>query len=73
MPTASRQITIRDLVSLADYEACVALQRDTWGQEFSESVPTAILSVSQKIGGVTAGAFDDTGRLVGFVFGMTGL
>jgi predicted GNAT superfamily acetyltransferase len=73
MPTAALEITIRELVSLTDYEACVALQRDTWGQEFAESVPAAILSVSQKIGGVTAGAFDDAGRLVGFVFGMTGL
>ena len=66
-------ITIRDLSSLRDYAACVELQDSTWGAGFSERVPTAILRVSQLIGGVAAGAFDDTRRMVGFVFGMTGL
>jgi predicted GNAT superfamily acetyltransferase len=66
-------ITIRDLTSLADYEACVALQEETWGPGFSERVPLAILRVAQKIGGVTAGAFDEYGAMVGFVFGMTGV
>jgi predicted GNAT superfamily acetyltransferase len=36
-------------------------------------VPTAILRVSQMIGGVAAGAFDHDDRMVGFVFGMTGV
>lgn len=64
---------IRPLASLEDYAACVALQEETWGAGFSERVPTAILKVSQRIGGVTAGAFDDNGRMLGFVFGMTGV
>lgn len=64
---------IRDLKSLADYEACVALQEDTWGPGFSERVPLAILRVAQKIGGVTAGAFNENGTMLGFVFGMTGV
>jgi predicted GNAT superfamily acetyltransferase len=66
-------ITIRDLTSLRDYADCVALQEETWGRGFSERVPTAILRVSQMIGGVAAGAFDANGRMVGFVFGLTGL
>jgi predicted GNAT superfamily acetyltransferase len=65
--------TIRDLTTLQDYQACVALQDETWGEGFSERVPTAILRVSQIIGGVAAGAFDDAGQLIGFVFGMTGV
>ncbi len=73
MATPPTSITIRDFTSLADYDACVALQDATWGVGFSERVPGAILRVSQKIGGVSAGAFDETGRLLGFVFGMTGL
>jgi predicted GNAT superfamily acetyltransferase len=64
---------IRPLASLEDYAACVALQEETWGAGFSERVPTAILKVSQRIGGVTAGAFDEDGRMLGFVFGMTGV
>ena len=66
-------ITIRDLSTLRDYADCVTLQDETWGAGFSERVPTAILRVSQMIGGVAAGAFDETGRMAGFVFGMTGL
>lgn len=72
-PEAMEQtIDIRPLTSRADLLACVELQRETWGQAFSELVPPAILLVSQRIGGVTAGAFDEGGRLQGFVFGMTG-
>lgn len=66
-------VTIRDLRSLDDYADCVVLQDETWGAGFSERVPTAILRVSQLIGGVAAGAFDESGRMVGFVFGLTGL
>lgn len=66
-------LTIRDFTTLQDYTDCVALQDATWGESFSERVPGAILRVTQIIGGVAAGAFDDNGRMVGFVFGMTGV
>lgn len=66
-------ITIRPLSSHAEYAACVELQRDTWGRSFSDAVPASILLVSQKVGGVAAGAFMPDGRLVGFVFGITGV
>ena len=65
--------TIRDLASSEDYGACLALQYETWGNAFREAVPPSILLVSQKLGGVAAGAFDRRGRLLGFVFGMTGV
>jgi predicted GNAT superfamily acetyltransferase len=69
----SDEITIRALMSHADYAACVELQRDTWGHGFRDAVPASILLVSQKLGGVAAGAFTSDGSLVGFVFGMTGV
>lgn len=65
--------TIRPFSSVDEFRACVALQEETWGHGFSERVPTAILKVSQILGGVSAGAYDPSGGLVGFVFGMTGL
>ena len=64
---------IRPLTSPADYAACVELQHETWGPDFGEAVPPAILKVTQRLGGVAAGSFDDDGRLLGFVFGMTGV
>jgi chorismate synthase len=64
---------LRDLESLEDYRSCVALQEEVWGRGFSERVPSAILKVAQRLGGVAAGAFQPSGRLDGFVFGLTGL
>jgi predicted GNAT superfamily acetyltransferase len=66
-------LVIRDLVTHEDRVQCVALQEATWGAGFSERVPAAILLVGPKIGGITAGAFTPDGRMVGFVFGLTGV
>jgi len=66
-------VTIRPFASFEDYHACVHLQEDTWGEGFSERVSPAILRVAQMLGGVSSGAFTSDGRLVGFVFGITGL
>ena len=67
------EVTIRSFASHADHAACVALQREVWGQHFGDVVPPTILMVSQRLGGVAAGAFDGGGRLLGFVFGVTGI
>jgi len=66
-------ITYRRVETLAEYQQCVALEEAIWGVGFRELVPSAILMVAQKVGGVCAGAFAPDGRLLGFVFGMTGL
>lgn len=64
---------IRPFAQAADYEACLALQRATWGDDFRELVPPALLQVAQRVGGIAAGAFDAGGRMLGFVFGLTGI
>ena len=66
-------LVLRPLVSTADYDEAVALQDDIWGAGFSDRVPASILRVAQKVGGVSAGAFDAGGRMMGFVFGLTGV
>lgn len=71
--SAAEDVVVRPLSSDGDFRACVELQKLTWGENFSECVPPTILKVSQRIGGVAAGAFDEGGGLLGFVFGMTGL
>ena len=48
--------TIRDFSTQQDYAACVELQRDTWGRDFNDVVTASVQLVSQKIGGVAAGA-----------------
>jgi len=66
-------VTLRALRTHAEYAACVQLQRETWGQDYTDTVPASILKVSQMVGGVSAGAFTDDDELVGFVYGLTGL
>ena len=70
---ADRPTVIRRVETLAEYRACVALQELTWGEGFSERVPASVLLVTQKLGGVVVAAFEPTGGIVGFVFGLTGL
>lgn len=69
----SASATIRPLDGLDELREAVALQETVWGEGFSERVPVSLLKVSVRLGGVVSGAFDEEGRLVGFVFGMTGL
>lgn len=69
----STDIEIRPLATRAELQACVDLQYATWGEGFSDVVPVSILKVSQRIGGISAGAFRGDGELVGFVFGLTGV
>ena len=62
-----------------ELEACVAVQRAIWGQEFADVASPQILRIVQSMGGVAAGAFTgegdetgETGEMLGFVFGVTG-
>jgi predicted GNAT superfamily acetyltransferase len=70
---AGATIEIRHLRTWDEFHACVELQQDVWGVTFADLVPASILKVSQRVGGVTAGAFDGDGRLIGFVFGISGV
>jgi predicted GNAT superfamily acetyltransferase len=64
---------IRPVSSPPEFRECVALQCEIWGDLY-EPVPAALLQVSSYVGGITAGAFaKDGGRMVGFVFGLTGM
>jgi len=50
----------------------VKLQELVWGTG-DETIPSIMLLVSQKVGAIAAGAFDRTGRLLGCVYGLTGV
>jgi predicted GNAT superfamily acetyltransferase len=64
---------LRTLTTNDEYDEAVALQDEIWGAGFTDRVPASILRVAQKVGGVTAAAFDAQGRMLGFVFGLTGV
>ena len=64
---------IRHVRTHAEFVQCVDLQAATWGDGFREAVPATIFKISQRLGGVTAGAFAPDGSLLGFIFGITGV
>lgn len=66
-------VTIRRVCTLAEYDECVLIERETWGDQFTEQASATILRIAQEVGGVTAAAFAPTGRMLGFVFGLTGV
>ncbi len=66
-------VTLRQLAGHDDYHACFELQLATWGRDFQEGVPPSVLKISQRVGGIAAGAFAAGGRLLGFVYGLTGV
>ncbi len=66
-------VEIRTLRTIAECEACVALQREVWGFEPTDVVPVTLLHVVDYVGGLAAGAFDASGGLLGFVFGVSGV
>jgi chorismate synthase len=66
-------ITLREVREDWEYQACVDLQKATWGDCPGEIIYRTTFIISQKVGGITAGAFDAENRLLGFVFGLTGV
>ena len=72
-PPSVENVAIRRISTLAEYEECRTIQEEIWGAGFRELVPPTILLVTQKLGGVCAAAFASSGRMLGFVFGMTGV
>ena len=70
---AARDVTIRRIRSNDECQACVDLQRHVWGFEQPEIVPSTLLHAVEYVGGLVAGAFDQTDTLLGFVFGISGL
>ena len=67
------EVRIRRVETQAEYEECVRIEDEIWGAGFNERVPSTILRVSQYLGGVTAAAFAPDDRVLGFVFGLTGI
>lgn len=61
------------MVTHEELVACVELQRATWGGDFAEIVSPSLLKITRRVGGVSAGAFDDRNELIGFVYGITGV
>lgn len=65
-------ITLRTLESYKEYHQAITLQRMVWGEETIAGFSGVVLGVNKRIGGISAGAFDHNGALVGFIISMVG-
>jgi predicted GNAT superfamily acetyltransferase len=68
----SDRVSVRKCESLDEFQACVQLQKDIWGEADLEVVPDTIFVVAAHTGGQILGAFDGE-RLIGFTLSMPGL
>lgn len=64
-------LTYRDLHSLDDLRPVPEVERAVWGMSDIELVPTSLLLVSVKCGGIVIGAFDGE-AMVGFTYSFPG-
>jgi predicted GNAT superfamily acetyltransferase len=68
----SAEITIRSCHELAEFHACVALQREIWGEEPLEVEPATMFVVAANSGGQVIGAFAGD-VLIGFILAVAGV
>src|SRR5271163_278391 len=64
-------VVIRNCHALAEFHACVALQREIWGEEPLEVEPATMFVVAAHTGGQVIGAFAGE-TLIGFVLAVAG-
>jgi predicted GNAT superfamily acetyltransferase len=64
--TRASDVEVREVTTIAEYDACISLQREVFGLPDLEISPRRHLIVSRESGGWTLGAFV-AGELVGFV------
>lgn len=66
-------ITIRECVSVEDFEQCIQLERAVWNDDDIGIMPIRLYLLSKACNAPTIGAFNESNRLVGFVHTMLAL
>ncbi|HVB58487.1 MAG TPA: GNAT family N-acetyltransferase [Candidatus Acidoferrales bacterium] len=64
------EVEIRHCSTLQEYEECVRLEHDTWGEDIA--VPSAMFVVAHHTGGQVLAAFDGP-KMVGFTLALAGV
>jgi predicted GNAT superfamily acetyltransferase len=66
-------VTIRECSSIQDFQQCIELERAVWKDEDIGIMPIRLYLISKSCNAPTFGAFESSGRLVGFVHTMIAL
>ena len=62
----SGEISIRECVSIDDFQQCIELERSVFDDEDIDIMPVRLYMISKHCNAPTFGAFTETGRLIGF-------
>jgi predicted GNAT superfamily acetyltransferase len=68
----SDEIVVRKCETLEEFHACVALQREIWGEDDLEVEPATAFIVASLTGGQVLGAFDG-GKLIAYTLAVAGV
>lgn len=73
LPSTRLAFTLRELKSIGEFREAEVVQRNIWAMPGDlEVVPLHLLLTAQKNGGLSLGAFDEAGSMIGFLFGFPG-
>jgi predicted GNAT superfamily acetyltransferase len=64
---ADSEVTIRECLSVEDFKQCIELERTVWHDDDVGIMPIRLYMISKTCNAPTIGAFDNAGKLVGFV------
>src|SRR5208282_1220521 len=67
----SAGIFVRKCAGIEEFQRCVELQKEIWGEEDIEVEPATLFVVAAETGGQVLGAFDGS-RLVGYTIALVG-
>src|SRR5713226_500636 len=67
------EVVIRECVSVEDFQQCIDLERAVWKDDDIGIMPIRLYMISKACNAPTIGAFESSGRLVGFVHTMIAL
>lgn len=63
-------VRLRHCHSLEEFQACLGLQKAVWGGDDLDVVPLPLFVVAAETGGQVLGAFQESGRMIGFTLAL---
>jgi predicted GNAT superfamily acetyltransferase len=67
------KITIGPFRNLKDYDACMDIQREVWHIADIDIVPVTLLVAAEREGGISLGAYNSLGEMIGFCWSIVGM
>jgi predicted GNAT superfamily acetyltransferase len=66
------KITIGPFRNLSDYDACMDIQREVWHIADIDVVPVTLMVAAEREGGISLGAYNNLGEMIGFCWSILG-